>query len=208
MFQQLELKISKVTLLSHCLKFAEVKTTNQWRKKMKYFRYVMMIFFLSFCICTLLNVQSTPGEDQLKTAEQVVTEIYNLVSFKAGETPDWEKVKSLFIDDAVVVLRTSFTQHSIFSREGFIDDFKNFIVKFRADTTGFTEKIVNIKTTVIGDIAHCFVVYDASIPTRKRPPQRGVDSFQLIKKDGNWRIVSIVNEIPTPNRPMPEDLLK
>jgi hypothetical protein len=175
---------------------------------MKPFRYVMMIFFLTFCICTLLNTQSTPGENQLKTAEELVTEIYNLVSFKAGETPDWKKVKSFFIDDAVIVLRTSFTQQSIFSRDGFIDDFKNFIKQARVDTTGFKEKIINIKTTIIGDIAHCFVVYDASIPNRQRPPQRGVDSFQLIKKDGQWRIVSIVNEIPTPNRPMPEELLK
>ncbi len=178
-------------------------------KKNAYY-IAIVLFLIVFVLFTaaFLNAQTLPETKTTKTAEQVVTEIYNLVSFKAGETPDWEKVKSLFSDDAVIVLRTSLTQHSFFSREGFIDDFKNFIKQARVDTTGFTEKIVNIKTTVIGDIAHCFVVYDASIPTRKRPPQRGVDSFQLIKKDSNWRIVSIVNEIPTPNRPMPEELLK
>jgi hypothetical protein len=31
-----------------------------------------------------------------------------------------------------------------------------------------------------------------------------VDSFQLIKKDGRWWIVSITNELPTPDRPVPE----
>jgi len=74
------------------------------------------------------------------------------------------------------------------------------------DKTGFQEKIVQTKMTVIGDVAHCYVLYEASIPNAPRPPQRGVDSFQLMKKDGGWRIVSIINEIPRPGVPIPVEL--
>jgi len=63
-----------------------------------------------------------------------------------------------------------------------------------------------MKPMVFGDIATVLVLYEASIPGRNSPPQQGVDSFSLIKKDGGWRIVSIINEIPTPNRPIPEEL--
>jgi len=156
----------------------------------------------------LLNAQFNSAEAQSSSAEDVVKEIYDLVSFKPGETPDWDRVKSLFVKDAVVVLRASRTQHNIFSTDGFIEDFKNFIARSNVNKTGFLEKIINIKTTNIGDIIHCFVVFEASIPGSQRPPQKGVDSFQLIKKNGQWRIVSIVNEAIPPNMSVPKELLK
>ncbi len=49
--------------------------------------------------------------------------------------------------------------------------------------------------------------FDAgTVPDWEGPPQPGVDFIQLIRNDGRWWIVSIANEIPTPNRPVPEAL--
>jgi len=64
---------------------------------------------------TVLNAQNTPNRSHQKIATVVVTDIYDLVSFKAGEKVDWEKVKSLFTSDAIIVLCTSPFQHSFFS---------------------------------------------------------------------------------------------
>jgi hypothetical protein len=36
--------------------------------------------------------------------------------------------------------------------------------------------------------------------------QTGLDSMHLIKVEGEWQIISIINEIPTPDRPLPEFL--
>ncbi len=93
----------------------------------------------------ILIAQTPSVENTSQTVEDVVREVYTLVSFEAGERPDWEKVKSLFIDDAVIVLRSSRTEHSIFSREGFVEDFNNFIDNSGVDKTGFLEKIIDIK---------------------------------------------------------------
>jgi hypothetical protein len=60
--------------------------------------------------------------------------------------------------------------------------------------------------TEIGEVAHCFVLYEANVPNSPNPSQRGVDSFQLLKKDGRWWIVSIINEIPRPGVPIPGEL--
>ena len=68
-------------------------------------RYVIFILIFILCLESVLNAQNKQDEKQSKTASEVVTEIYNLVSFKAGETPDWDKVKSLFIDEAVIVFK-------------------------------------------------------------------------------------------------------
>jgi hypothetical protein len=151
----------------------------------------------------VLNVQ----KDSVN-AEQVVRKLYDLVTFEANNTPDWEAVKSLFVEEATVVLRVSRTGHKIFSRQGFVDDFQNFIDQSKVDQTGFVEKIVSLKIMEMGNIAHGWVVYEVSIPGSPRPPQQGVDSFQLLKKDGQWLIVSIVNEIPTAEKPVPEGILK
>ncbi len=81
-----------------------------------------------------------------------------------------------------------------------------FIERADARKTGFTERIVRMRPMIFRDIAHVLVLYEASIPGSGRPPQRGVDSFELIRRDGRWWIVSITNDLPTPDQPVPLDL--
>ena len=60
-------------------------------------------------VVALLIVMLTPGmrldvaaqtptasQDPPTSAEGVVTELYDLVTFDAGTTPDWDRVRSLF----------------------------------------------------------------------------------------------------------------
>jgi len=167
--------------------------------------------FWSGIICVLvvffsISPESLANDQPYAAPEDVVKLLYNLVTFDAGSTPDWDQVKSLFIDKGVVVLRTSRTDTTVFSVQGFVDDFVNFIERAQVIKTGFKEEIKRMKPMIFGDIATVLVLYEASIPGRKRPPQQGVDSFSLIKKDGRWWIVSIINEIPTPSRPIPQEL--
>jgi hypothetical protein len=165
------------------------------------------MFLIPFlCLSISAQTQTSPEEGASKTAEGVVSEIYKLVTFEAGKTPDWEKVKSLFISNAVIVLRTSRSGTTVFSVEGFVDDFVNFIERANAKQTGFAERIIRTKPLVFGDMANILVLYEARIPGSTRPPQQGVDSFLLIKKEGRWRIVAITNEIPTPDNPIPAEL--
>jgi hypothetical protein len=122
-------------------------------------------------------------------------------------SPDWDHVRSMFLDEAVIVLRTSREGTTVFSVEDFVEDFVKFIDRANARQTGFAERIVRMKPTVFGDMAHVLVLYEASIPGSPRPPQQGVDSFSLIRKDGRWWIVAITNEVPAPGRPLPAELL-
>jgi hypothetical protein len=154
----------------------------------------------------LVHVQPLSSQQPASSAEAVVDALYDHVTFDAGTTPDWDAVKKLFIDEAVVVLRTSPDASTVFSLNGFVEDFVRFIERDNVERTGFVESIIRKKTLVFGDIAHILVLYEASIPGWDRPPQQGVDSFQLIRKDDRWKIVSIINEIPTPDRPVPEIL--
>jgi hypothetical protein len=151
-------------------------------------------------------LQAQVAPEVLETAEGVVTEIYDMVSFEAGNVPDWDAVRSMFIPEAVVVLRTSREATTVFSVEGFVDDFVNFVENSPAGDRGFTEEILAMHSMVFGDMANVLVLYEAQITGSSRPPTQGVDNFSLIKKDGRWWIVAITNELPTPDRPIPEML--
>jgi len=148
----------------------------------------------------------SPGSDYKATAEGLVAELYKRVSYEANETTDWDKVRGLFVPEAVIVLRTSREKMSIFSVDGFIDDFVKFNERSGANRKGFTEKVVRMKPMVFGDIAHVLVLYEAHITGSEKPPQRGVDSFELVRKDERWWIVAINNDICTPQRPAPREL--
>jgi len=141
-------------------------------------------------------------------AENVVRALYRLVTFDAGKNVDWEQVKALFIPEAVIVLRASRTSMNVLNRNTFVDDFVRFIREASLEDRAFEETIVAIKTQETGDVARSTVHYAARIPSRDRPAQHGIDVFLLMKADGRWRIVSIVNEIVRPGVEVPEELRK
>jgi len=174
-------------------------------------RMVVLPFILVVAFSSLglsAEQQAAAEAKPFRTAEGVVRELYRLVTVKAGANPDWEKVRSLFLKNAVIALRTSPDNATVFSVQGFVDDFVAFNERAQVKETGFSERVVRLKATVSGDIAHVLVLYEASIPGSPRPPQRGVDSFQLIREDGRWWIVAVTNDLPSPNNPIPQELQK
>lgn len=140
------------------------------------------------------------------TAEGAIRELYDLVTFPAGTTPDWDTVRDAFLPEAVIVLRTSRTESTVMSVDDFIADWHRFIAESDIETTGFSERITGLVPLEFGDIAHVLVLYEAQIPGRMPRPQEGVDSFHLIRRDGRWWIAGILNEVPTAERPVPDVL--
>jgi hypothetical protein len=146
------------------------------------------------------------NDSSIKGPESIVRHLYDQVTFPAGKTPDWDHVRTLFLKEANIVMRIGKTETASLTLDGWILDFVNFINNSNIISTGFEEKIVKMESMVFGDIAHVLVLYTAFIPGKMKTPQEGVDSFHLAKSDGKWKIVSILNEIPGPNRPKPDIL--
>ena len=147
-------------------------------------------------------------EEVFNTPERVVAALYQRISFEAGSTPDWDAVKALFIDEAVIVaLEGPIRDRTlVYSIETFIDDFIRFIESDNVGETGFDEQIIRMKPVIFGDMAHILVLYETSLPGSAKPPHRGIDSVQLVKRAGRWQIVSITNELPAPGMPLPDAL--
>ena len=152
-----------------------------------------------------LVAQTRANDRALTTAEGVVAELYDIVTFDAGTSPDWDRARSLFLPEAVVVLRTSREGTSQFTLDGWVEDFETFIEDRNVVERGFVESIVKMKPWVFKSVAHIMVLYEAGFPDEERR-QYGIDSIHLVEKEGRWWIADILNEIPDRDNPIPPEL--
>ena len=164
-----------------------------------------MFAALSLGVCGFVNAQADSPDETLTTAEGVVAELYDLVTFDPGTSPDWDRARSLFLPEAVVVLRTGPEATSQFTVDGWVADFERFIEQRNVVETGFVEAIVKTKPWIFKDVAHILVLYEAGFPNDERR-QYGIDAFSLVKKEGRWWIAGILNEIPDRDHPIPPEL--
>jgi len=166
-----------------------------------------------WCLAASLGSAQQPAT-KLPPASEFVAGVYDLVSSAGGKLPDWDRVRACFLREAIVVLRTSRTATTTFSLDGFIQDFVDFYERpfSRGEVTvvpknsGFTEKVLAMKTWEYGDMAHVLVLYEAHITGSPMAPQQGVDSWLLVRRGGRWLIAAATNEIVTPDRAVPAEL--
>jgi len=160
---------------------------------------------ISLLIGVQAHAQQVSPDDALMTPEGVVAELYDLVTFDPGTSPDWDYAKTLFLPEAVVVLRTGRESTNQLTVDGWVADFERFIEDDNVVETGFIEAIVTTAPWVFKDIAHILVLYEAGFPNNDRR-QYGIDAISLVKKDSRWWIAGILNEIPDRDNPIPAEL--
>ena len=151
-------------------------------------------------------VQEYGLEEPFSTPEELTRELYRLVTFEPGQMPDWDKVRDLFDEDAVILLRLGPTTRRTFDRQSFIDYFIYDIARSNLLETGFKESILKMDMQAVKDIAFGWAAYEVVVPGRNenKPVNRGIDCFHLVRKDGRWRIASIVNEGFRMSEPLPD----
>lgn len=159
----------------------------------------------SFVVFLFLLPGFTCASKSDESAEYVVEELYELVTFSEGNSPDWNRVKSLFLEEAIIVLRSTRTDMKTMDLNGFVADFQNFIENANVVETGFSETILKMDGQTFGETAWFSVLFRAEIPGTERK-NVGIDHFSLIKKEGEWKIVSIINEVVTQDNTVPENL--
>ena len=166
------------------------------------------LLLILLCIVTLLigvNGQQPDKNFWYETPEALIKDIYRVVSVKDSGSVNWDRVRSMFINEAVVILRTGPDESKQFTADGFIQDFKDFYQYPEVKANGFEEKILNMRSMVYKDIAFIATIYSAAIIGRKEPPHRGVDLWLLNKKEGLWKITAVINEVIPPGQELPDE---
>jgi len=171
--------------------------------------FVCSILLLTVSAFSVADKDSTTDENVFMNPEGLVRGLYAAVSFEPDNSPDWDYVRKFFIPEAVFGMRKTRTSMAVMNVEEFVGWFESDVEKYKMKERGFEEIIQKMKMTVFGNTAHCFVVYKARFKTPANlPGQIGLDSFALMKKDERWWIVSVTNDIVTPQNPLPEELRK
>ena len=161
---------------------------------------------IALCGCLFASIPvlgqsvSSPEEE----AVVLIRQIYKEVSSDGSAAVDWERVRSFFIKDAVIFLRTSREGSTQFTLEEFIQDFKDFYESPAVVESGFKEEVLRVNAQVYGDAAYIGVVYEATILKSERPPQKGIDFWLLTRKDKAWKVVAVTNDIIPPGEAIPE----
>ena len=159
-------------------------------------------------VCCLLITLSASGQIAADQAEDeavtMITQIYKEVSSDGNAALDWDRVRSFFIEDAIIILRTSREGSTQFTLEEFIQDFKDFYKSPAVGETGFKEEVLRVNAQVYGDAAYIGVVYEATILNSERPPQKGIDFWLLTRRDKTWKVIAVSNEIIPAGEAIPE----
>jgi len=159
------------------------------------------------CCCMLSSLlafgQSDAGAGE-EEAIRMIKQIYAVVSSEKDKQVDWDRVRSFFLEEAVIILRTSREGSTRFTVDGFIKDFRDFYKSPAMNDSGFKEEVLRLESEVYHDIAFIAVVYEASILKSERPPQKGIDFWLLTRKDSGWKVAAVTNEIIPPGEEIPE----
>lgn len=160
------------------------------------------IFLLAVLLPLQIHAQVDPQQNS-KEAESKIKQIYTEVSSDEEHEVDWDKVRSFFVKEAVIVLQTSREESTQFTLEEFIQDFKDFYESPAAKGSGFKEKVLKTKSHLYADMAFIGVVYEAQILNSDRPAQKGIDYWLLQKVEKSWKVVAVTNQVIPPGEEIP-----
>ena len=156
-----------------------------------------------FLLLPLLSFGQTSQIPVEEEAVAMIKQIYTEVSGQSDEQVDWDKVRSLFVKEAVIVLQTSQEGSTQMTLGEFIQDFKDFYASSAVGESGFKEEVLKVKSQVYKDMAFIGVVYEASILDSERPPQKGIDFWLLQRMEPGWKIIAVTNQIILPGEEIP-----
>ena len=141
----------------------------------------------------------------------LVKAAYETVSRAPGKPFQWDRFRSLFLPGARLIPNTeqtrgTFTTHTVETFITWIDEGWRPVIGTPNDR-GFAETEVAAKLETYGDIAHVLSTYEKFAWGDKQVRGRGINSFQMIRKDGRWWITSLIWDEETGAGPVPAKYL-
>jgi hypothetical protein len=139
--------------------------------------------------------------------EGPLLELYRLISGPAEQERQWDRVKGLFLPGARIRMELAEKDGSLRRVDWTVDQFaKEASGHYRRD--GFWEREIARRTERFGNIAHVFSTYESRAGhPQSEPVARGINSVQVLCRQGQWKIAGIIFHIERPGMPIPEEYL-
>jgi hypothetical protein len=129
-----------------------------------------------------------------------VQAVYATISGPAGPR-DWARFRSLFAEGGRLIAVRATT--SVMTPDEYIQR-----ASPNMEKNGFFETAVAQRIETFGNIAHVFSTYESRHAPGEKPYARGINSFQLVRQDGAWKVMTILWDSERDDNPIPEKYLK
>jgi len=139
----------------------------------------------------------------VESIDAIMLAVYDVISGAAGETRDWDRMRTLFRPEAKLIpvgraAQDAPLQPIYWDLEFYINN-----VGPRLEEGGFFEVEINRVVERYGNIAHVFSTYESRRNEDDAEPfARGINSFHLFFDGDRWWVVNIFWQGETPNNPI------
>ena len=190
------------------------------RNEIKFMRTKSNWIFLSLLILPHFSIAQSPHQNSdVASVDDLINALYDGISFKPGEMPDWDRLRRLFSprarliapgrQDTIIVL--SFEEFAANSSK-YIDTSGMLMKGLRPygskTRTGFSEKEITRRIEEFGSIVHIWSTYESRhTPDDPEPFSRGINSIQLLNHGERWWIVMILWDVEQAGKPLPPKYL-
>ncbi len=129
---------------------------------------------------------STNDEHQIN---KLMTRVFAAICFSKGSPPNIEQLRPLFSEQGLLVNYNG-DNPIVMKVDSFIKDFES---QWRKGLiSGLDDREVRFENTIFNRVAHRISWYEARhSPDDKMPFANGINSIQLLKVDGDWKIISM-----------------
>ena len=155
--------------------------------------------------------EAPPPADAV-SVDSIVAALYASVSYPAGGSPDFERMRGIFLYVGMLVPPVKPGQEIMGTDiDGFSSRFQRGAAarKEKAEgPTGFFEKEIARRADCFGNVCQVFSTYESRhTASDAKPFERGVNSIQLVNDGKRWWIASVAWDAEKPDKPIPERYL-
>jgi hypothetical protein len=146
-----------------------------------------------------------PRPADVSSPDAIIKAMYETISGPAGSR-NWYRKRSLYLEGARLIPIGNRVHKEaelqVMSVDEWIEDAKSYL-----EANDFFETEIVRKTHSFGNLVQVFSTYEARNDPQAAPIARGINSIQLLKKDGRWWIVTVMWDNESKENPIPEEFL-
>lgn len=163
----------------------------------------LLALILTASSARLASQRTTPSlRSNPATIDALLDDFYRSLSFGEGQQPDWIRFRDLFASPQSPCVRIAGDSVMQMDRESFIAFFSGRIQ--RGALKSFAEEEIGRTGEYYGSLATIFSAYEKRMNLAEDgKPTRGINSFQLYRKDGRWWIASVTWQDESSSLPIP-----
>jgi hypothetical protein len=129
----------------------------------------------------------------------VITEFYRLMSFEAGSRPDYDRIRRLLADDAVLLMSATPETIELIDADESVRRIRQKIEESGLEDYGLLSIPKNINCQIADATAHCVTVVEVQYPGLDIRPVISTDLTTLEKQDDRWLATSSAVFVTVPD---------